>query len=409
MNAPMQILTFNAGSSSLKFRVVAVRGDVESKPSETRLDGRVEAIGANAALRLNHAGERREHRIAAPDHAAAARVALDAVRAAGVTVEAAGHRIVHGGARYRVPTRIDGAFVARLDELATLAPLHNPAGLAGIMACRERLGPRTPMAAVFDTAFHADLPPVATTYALPRELAERHGIRRFGFHGLAHGDMAQRYAAIVRRPLVDLRLITLQLGSGCSVAAIRAGRSVDTSMGFTPLEGLVMATRSGDLDPAIVGYLAEKERLTAAAVVELLTTGSGLRGLAGSAAMPELLARAAADPAARLAIELFCYRARKYIGAYLAVLGGADAVIFGGGIGEHAPDVRAGILADMDWCGLRIDPVRNAATIGSDGRIGIEGAGCDAYVIRVDEQSVIARETYRCLAAAPERPSAGQH
>jgi acetate kinase len=396
----MQILTLNAGSSSLKFRLVATEPGAMPRQFATRLDGRVEAIGPAARLRLEHDGRRLEQRAALPDHVAAAHAALEAVLDAGLAIDAVGHRIVHGGARYRTPKRIDAAFLARLAELAALAPLHNPNGLAGIAACRERLGAKTPMVAVFDTAFHADLPPVAATYALPRALAERHAIRRYGFHGLAHGYMAARYAATTRRPLAELRLITLQLGAGCSAAAIQAGRSVDTSMGFTPLEGLVMATRSGDLDPAIIGYLAEKEGVTAAAVVDQLTTVSGLLGLAGTPVMREVLARAATDPAARLAVDLFCYRARKYVGAYLAVLGGADAVIFGGGIGEHEPEIRAGILDGMDWCGLRLDAARNAAACGREARIGTDDAACDVYVITVDEASVIAQETYRCLTHA---------
>jgi acetate kinase len=251
-----------------------------------------------------------------------------------------------------------------------------------------------PMVAVFDTAFHATLPQHAFTYALPQDLAVRHRIRRYGFHGIAHQYMLERYCRITGTPAERASIITLQLGNGCSAAAIRNGQSVDTSMGFTPLEGLVMGTRSGDIDPGIVGYLAEKEGLDAAAVERLLNRESGLLGISGRwSDMRDLLAAEEWDDGARLAVQVFCYRVRKYIGAYLAVLGGAQAVVFGGGIGENAPSVRAMICAGMEWCGLRVDPERNASHVGTEGRISVDGAAIAALVVAVDEAALIARYT----------------
>jgi acetate kinase len=252
------------------------------------------------------------------------------------------------------------------------------------------------MVAGFDTAFHASLPDHASSYAIPRELADRHGIRRFGFHGLSYQSVLARYAEMMGTAQEAARLVVLHLGNGCSAAAIKGGRSIDTSMGFTPLEGLVMGTRAGDLDPAIVEYLTRREAVPVDTVGEWLNARSGLLGLSGlSADMRLLLAREGDHPGARLAIAVFCYRARKYIGAYLAALGGAQAVVFTGGIGEHSAEIRARICAGMDWCGLRLDPVRNAA--GTEGGVSPPDATLKAYVIAADEESVIARETASCV------------
>lgn len=309
-------------------------------------------------------------------------------------IEAVGHRVVSGGDRFRAPVLIDEPVLAVLDDISDLAPLHNPPAILCIRAARDALGSTMPMVAVFDTAFHATLPDYAYTYALPREVAERYRVRRYGFHGTAHEYMLKRYAEIMGIPSVEATIITLQLGNGCSAAAIRNGRSVDTSMGFTPLEGLVMGTRSGDIDPGIVGYLAQKEGVDAAEIERRLNQQSGLLGISGrSSDMRDLLQIEEHDPQARLAVEVFCYRVRKYIGAYLAALGGAQAVIFGGGIGEHAPTIRARICEGMEWFGLRLDPARNAGMLGAEGRISADGAPIAAYVIPVDESVLIAQYT----------------
>jgi acetate kinase len=257
------------------------------------------------------------------------------------------------------------------------------------------------MVAAFDTSFHHTIPETAGVYAIPIELSEKHAIRRYGFHGLAHCYSTLRYSEITGTAERDVCIVTLHLGNGCSACAIRAGASADTSMGFTPLEGLVMGTRSGDLDPALVEYLARKENVTAAEVESWLNHRSGLLGLSGlSNDMRELLSAYDANPRARLAVEVFCYRARKYLGAYLAALGGAQAVVFSGGIGENAPAVRERICDGMEWCGLRLDKDKNNSTVGAEARISAVDARLQAYVIPSDEEAIIARETARLFESA---------
>lgn len=379
----MNVLVLNAGSSSLKFRV----SEIESVrvPARELARGIVERIGVEARVR---------------DHREAVRRLVEGLRATtgGRRIEAVGHRVVHGGDRFVRPTPIDGKVLTALEDLEDLAPLHNGPSLAVVRACREVFGPEVPMVAVFDTAFHANLPEHSSRYALPYELAKRHGIRRFGFHGTSYRSVVARYPEVAGRPDGRGALVVFHLGSGCSVAAIRDGVSMDTSMGFTPLEGLVMGTRAGDLDAALVGYLARKEGVSAAEVERWLNERSGLLGLSGhSADMRDLLARRPHDPRARLAIEVFCYRARKYLGAYLATLGGADAVVFTAGIGEHAPEVRAEICAGMAWCGLALDPGRNAQVVGTDGCISTPTSAIRAFVIPTDEETIIARDTVEAL------------
>lgn len=411
----MNILTINSGSSSLKCKVLALDGLGERgarlRPS-LLYEGAVEDIGPAARIWLSRAGHRvAERRQSAGTHAEAIQSLLslleEAGRAegsAGLHIDAVGHRVVHGGQEFREPVLIDDAVMAAIDRLAELAPLHNPGCLAGITGARAVMGAQTPMVAVFDTAFHRTIPPQAATYAIDLDLAEKHRIHRYGFHGIAHASLAATYALAVNRPLARLRLITIQLGNGCSAAAIDRGCSVDTSMGFTPLEGLVMGTRSGDVDPAVVAYLARKEQLSADAVERLLNEQSGLLGLSGrSRDMREILSAAEGrrDPRAALAVEVFCYRVRKYLGAYLAVLGGADAIVFGGGIGERSAVIRSRICADMDWCGLRLDPARNEAAVGiAPGEavtISAAGASLACSVAGVDEEVEIARATRHCL------------
>jgi len=378
----MNVLALNCGSSSVKFRLLAA--DAAAPPAAARaLAERTDAV---------HGG----------DYERAVRGALDAARAAG-PIDAVGHRVVHGGARFTTPTPIDDAVVAEIEALETLAPLHNRPSLAGIRACRAALGAATPMVAVFDTAFHAALPERAARYAIPRELAERHGLRRFGFHGLSYAWATARAAAVLDRPAAELRLVALHLGSGCSAAAIRGGRSLDTSMGLTPLEGLVMATRSGDVDPAILGALARGERVASDEVEHWLNERSGLLGLAGSADVRDLLARETADAHARLALEVFCHRARKYLGAYLAVLEGADAVVFTGGVGEHQPEIRRRIAAGFEWCGLTLDAARNAAARGTEAVISAAGSTMVALVVAADEERMIAADTVACLGGVRAR------
>lgn len=368
----MSVLTVNAGSSSVRLAAFA--------PEEAALRARgVERhdLGAGSPGELLAAFVKR-HLPARPRLVA--------------------HRVVHGGARLTSTRRIDAGVEAEIERIAPLAPLHNPVALAWIRAAREVLGADVPQVAVFDTAFYAQLPAVAATYALPRELSTRHGLRRYGFHGLAHQALWSRWREL--RPDVPDggRVISFQLGAGCSVTAIDRGRPLDTSMGFSPLEGLVMATRSGDVDPGLVTFLQRVEGLSAADMGRLLNESSGLLGVSGLSGDLRLLL-AADDPRARLAVQLYCYRARKYLGAYLAVLGGADAILFGGGVGENAAVVRAGILDGLDWAGIRLDAAANTAAVGREGRISAADSGIEAWVIAVDEAHILAQEALAAISA----------
>lgn len=306
--------------------------------------------------------------------------------------DVAGHRVVHGGESFVEPTLIDEGTLRRLEELSDLAPLHNPPAVAAIREVAAAL-PGVPQYAVFDTAFHHRLPRAATTYAVPEQWRRDHGVRRYGFHGLAHRWMAERAAALLARPLEDLRLVTLQLGSGCSAAAIAGGHSVDTSMGLTPAEGLVMATRSGDVDPLLVEHLARTGGGTAQELWRQLEEESGLLALAGDKDTQVVLERAATgDDDANLAIEIYCLRIRKYIGAYLAVLRSADAIVFGGGVGEHAPVIRERVLRGFAWAGIDLDADANERVIGIEGAISAGESAVAVLVCPVNEEHVICRD-----------------
>ncbi len=414
----MNVLAINSGSSSLKFKVIEFDESPRTAArftASSRYEGFIEEIGPAARLTLRHAGKTVIQATSpVSTHAEAIRCMVQMLEESSklegrdLRIDAVGHRVVHGGEQFREPVVIDDDVVAAIDRLAEWAPLHNPGSIAGIKGARAALGSHIPMVAVFDTAFHRSMPLVATSYAIDEDLAKKHGIHRYGFHGIAHASLAGICAAAVNRPLTSLRLITLQLGNGCSATAIDRGRSVDTSMGFTPLEGLVMGTRSGDLDPAVVGHLVRREGLSVDEVERLLNERSGLLGVSGlSHDMRELLKAAEGKPDSRaaLALDLFCYRIRKYIGAYLAVLGGADALVFGGGIGERAAVIRARICDGMDWCGVRLDPVRNQATVGlapgDSMMISEDEAPVACFVVGVDEEVEIARATHDCILKRP--------
>jgi acetate kinase len=401
----MNVLVFNCGSSSLKFQVIGLDGNAASGEHDRRLArGLIERIGGEASCAFTTMDGSPYHETSEiPSHEEAVRQALSWLASASVAgqdrsllqnLDAVGHRVVHGGAHFRNSTLIDDTVIATLESLNELAPLHNPPAVRAIRACRTVLGPAMPMAAAFDTAFHQTLPNYASSYALPYDLSERHGIRRYGFHGLAHRYVTLRYAELTGIPHDQATIITLHLGNGCSASAIRQGQSVDTSMGFTPLEGLVMGTRTGDLDPTVMSYLVHREGVSVDEVETWLNTRSGLLGVSGlSNDMRELLAQVDRNARARLAVDLFCYRARQYVGAYLAVLGGASALVFSGGIGEHSPPIRAKICAGMQWCGLEVDRASNAAIEGSEGRISPTDARIHVYVIPSDEEILIARDT----------------
>ncbi|MDF1561854.1 MAG: acetate kinase [Deltaproteobacteria bacterium] len=399
----MKVLVLNSGSSSIKYQLFAM-------PEATVLArGSVERIGEPRGEVKQRAGER-ETRLEEPipDHESGLRRAMQlltsgegAPLSAPDEIEAVGHRVVHGGERFTETVLIDDEVLAAIEEHVALAPLHNPPNLIGIRVAREVL-PRARQVAVFDTAFHQGMPPRAYLYGLPHALYEEDGIRRYGFHGTSHRYVATRAAELLGRPLEELKLITCHLGNGSSMAAIEGGRSVDTSMGLTPLEGLVMGTRCGDLDPAIVFHLARTKDLPIDALDRLLNKESGLRGLSGASNDVRELERlrAGGDPGARRALEVFTYRIRKYLGAYLAVLGGADAVVFTAGIGENSPSVRSEVLTGLAALGLELDEARNREAVGREADIAREGAPVRILVVPTDEEKLIARDSFALASAA---------
>ncbi|MEK7406260.1 MAG: acetate kinase [Acidobacteriota bacterium] len=395
----MKILVLNCGSSSVKFALV------ETGDAGLLARGLAEPIGAAAGSVSWETRGRFRTTAALPDHSEAIRIALDclldpdrgAIRTL-AEIEGVGHRMVHGGEHFSGSVAIDEAVLRAIEECAALAPLHNPHNLSGYRASR-RLLPAAAQVAVFDTAFHQTLPARAYTYALPHELCARHKLRRYGFHGTSHRYVVQRFAEIQGGAPAAYRLITCHLGNGCSMTAVDRGRSVDTSLGFTPLEGLVMGTRSGDADPGMLLQLMEWEQLSPGRMLSLLNKESGLLGISGiSNDMRIVLEHAGGgNERARLAVEVFCYRIRKYIGAYFAVLNGADAVVFTGGIGENAPEIRARACESLEALGIRIDPAKNAAAVGAEMDISADGGATRVWVIPTNEELLIARDTAWCI------------
>jgi acetate kinase len=322
-------------------------------------------------------------------------------------VNAVGHRVVHGGEKLDRSVLIDDAVIEQIEECIELAPLHNPANLRGIAAARELFGPGVPQVAVFDTSFHSTMPPESFLYAIPYQLYVRHRVRRYGFHGTSHRYVAYRFRQLTGRKREETNIITLHLGNGCSACAIRGGDSLETSMGLTPSEGLVMGTRSGDLDPSLLDYLHHKEGMSFDELDTLINKRSGLLGVSGlTNDMRDLLKeeRENQDRRARLAIDLFCVRVKKYIGAYLARMNGAEAVVFAGGIGENSPEVRRRICEGLDFFGIGLDPTRNEEmTGGKEGEISMDGSRLRVWVIPTNEELLIARDTVRRILDAPRR------
>jgi acetate kinase len=409
----VHILVLNVGSSTLKFQLVDTDAASIEKSTDRRLArGQVERVGGEAILTLSAEGRASTKTTAQlRDHAAAVEHVIGwlASDESGTPItkvadiEAVGHRVVHGGERFTHSTRVDDEVWRALEDLIDLAPLHNPHNLRGIAAARAVLGPGVPQVAVFDTAFHHSLPETAYLYAIPYQLYRRYRVRRYGFHGTSHRSIAYRYRQLTGRAREATRIITLHLGNGASACAITGGDSVDTSMGFTPLEGLVMGTRSGDLDPAILDFVAAKEGMSMREMDTMLNKQSGLLGVSGlTADMRELLAEESenADRRARLAIDLFAYRVKKYLGAYLAAMNGADAIVFSAGIGENSPDVRARICRGLEWLGIAFDAAKNSALVGKEGRFDAEGSRIELWVIPTDEELLIARDTWRVVTGA---------
>ncbi|SON59158.1 Acetate kinase [Mycobacterium simulans] len=376
------VLVINSGSSSLKFQLV------EPGSGESLARGSVEQIGEPSS--------------SVTDHDAALRRVFDMLAADGIDLQtcglvAVGHRVVHGGNEFYQPTVLDDTVIGKLGELSPLAPLHNPPALLGISVARKLL-PEVPHVAVFDTAFFHDLPPAAATYAIDRGLAEQWQIRRYGFHGTSHRYVGEQAALFVDRPFSELNQIVLHLGNGASASAIAGGRPVETSMGLTPLEGLVMGTRSGDVDPGVFSYLWRTAKMGVDDIESMLNHESGVLGLAGERDFRRLRSMIeSGDGSAQLAYDVFIHRLRKYIGAYLAVLGHTDVVSFTAGIGEHDAAVRRDALAGMTELGIELDVDLNAGSSGDTRRISSDASRIEVLVVPTDEELAIARDCVSVL------------
>jgi acetate kinase len=414
----MNILVLNCGSSSLKFQIIETDLPlIESNTDRQLARGTIERIGSQALITLQ-AGDKSPVKSAEPlrDHRAALDFIVRWIISAdsgvpGINsladIHAIGHRVVHGAEKFTRSVVIDHEVVEGIEDCIDLAPLHNPANLKGIVAAQELFGPGVPQVAVFDTSFHSTMPEKSFLYAIPYQFYSRYKIRRYGFHGTSHRYVAYRYRQIEKKKVDQVNIITLHLGNGCSACAIRKGSSVDTSMGMTPLEGLVMGTRSGDIDPSIIEHLMHKEGMTVGQVDTVLNKQSGLLGVSGlTNDMRDLLQEEKEhdDRRAKLAIELFCQRVKKYIGSYMASMGGADAVVFTGGIGENAPLIRQRILDGLDCIGIVIDKEANRKLKpGNEGEIQSANSKLKVFVIPTNEELLIARDTFRCIKNIPRR------
>ena len=414
----MNILVLNCGSSSLKFQIIETDLDIIDKNADQqKAKGLVERIGSQALVTLQSPGKPalkqalalRDHR-AALDHVIrwiiSSEAQIPGIRSL-ADIHAVGHRVVHGAEKFTKSVIIDENVIRGVEDCIDLAPLHNPANLKGIKAAIDLLGPGVPQVAVFDTSFHSTIPETAYLYAIPYQLYRRHKIRRYGFHGTSHRYVAFRYRQLTGKDLENTNIITLHLGNGCSACAIKRGVSINTSMGLTPLEGLVMGTRSGDVDPSVIEYLSHKEGMSLVEIDALLNKQSGLLGLSGlTNDMRDLLAEEQEhnDRRAKLAVDIFCLRVKKYIGAYLAEMSGADAIVFTGGIGENSPPVRQRICRELEWLGIEIDEEVNAQLFGGkEGEMGKPGSRIKLFVIPTNEELLIARDTVRSVRNAPRR------
>ncbi|MBI5243110.1 MAG: acetate kinase [Elusimicrobia bacterium] len=408
----MNILVLNCGSSTVKFQLIETDSDLIKADKDRRLaGGLLERIGSQSLITLQAEGQRPVKK-AAPlrDHKAAVDMILKWIISQDSKIEqiktlsgiqAVGHRVVHGGERFRTSARIDEEVLRKIEDCIELAPLHNPANLKGILAARELLGEGIRQVAVFDTSFHSTMPETSYLYGIPYQLYRRHKIRRYGFHGTSHRYIAYRYRQLCKLERKQVNIISLHLGSGCSACAIKGGNSFATSMGFTPLEGLLMGTRCGEIDPSIIDFLTHKEGMSNDQVDSLLNKQSGLLGVSGlTNDMRELLEEEAEnqDRRARLAIDIFCQRVKRYIGGYLAEMGGADAVIFTGGIGERSPLIRRRICGGLECLGLNLDKSKNDGIApGTAGIITRNDSKLKAHVIPTNEELLIARDTFRVV------------
>lgn len=414
----MNVLVLNCGSSSVKFQIIETDLDLIAKDSDRRLArGLLERVGSHSLISLQAEGQPtvkqdtplRNHRealdlilrwIISPESR------IESIRSI-TDIHAIGHRVVHGGEKLRKSVKIDSKTIEMIEECIELAPLHNPANLRGIRGARELFGEGIPQVAVFDTAFHSTMPETAYLYGVPYQLYRRHKVRRYGFHGTSHRYVAYRYRQVTKRKPEDVKIITLHLGNGASACAIDGGASVDTSMGFTPLEGLIMGTRCGDLDSSVIEFLIHKEGMGVSEIMTLLNKQSGLLGLSGlTSDMRDLLLEAAEndDRRARLAIDIYCRRAKGYIGRYFVQMGGAQAVVFTGGVGENSPVIRAKICDGLEAIGLKLDEqANNEIAGGKSGLISLQNSRLKAYVFPTNEELLIARDTVRVIEDAPRR------
>ncbi len=411
----MDVLVFNPGSNSLKAGIVRCSAAESSASAGTKLvEVIVEGIGKDPKLSL-YRGKSIAHvePLKARDFGEAAAGILRWLDGGAAQnrewqmsqVGCVGIRVVHGGPHFNRPVEINAEVEREISELGKWAPLHNPRSIAILPPIRDRFA-GIPFYAVFDTSFHSTIPPAASLYAIPFELSQKHSIRRYGFHGISHRYLLERYAAIVNKRPDELNLVTMHLESGCSVTAIANGRSVDNTMGLTPLEGLMMGTRSGNVDPALLPFLAQEEHIGLSEVMNLLEKKSGLLGVSGKSLDTRVLMRDFdTDERVRLAMEMFSYRVLKAVGAYLCALHGAHAVIFGGGIAENTPLVRQRVCAGLRWCGLEMDEEQNRTLIDIEGLLSTRNSPIQAYVILVEETLQIAHECSQAIQASSARPA----
>jgi acetate kinase len=397
----MKILILNSGSSSVKYQLLDM-------PEGTRMaSGDVTRIGMSAAVLAHKPYDRPEVKISAEilDHNQAIEYVVTMLLSPNhgvikdkAEIEAIGHRVVHGGEAFADSALITTEVLAKIRECIELAPLHNPHNLRGINACKKIL-PDLPQVGVFDTALYQKMPKYAYIYALPYILYKKYQIRRYGFHGMSHFYVSRRASQILNTPLADMKVITTHLGNGCSISAFDGGKAVDTSMGFTPLEGLVMGTRCGDIDPAIILNIMGREELSLHEANTLLNKHSGLQGISGvSSDMRDILKGAeSGNELAQLALDIYCYRIRKYIGAFSAVMGGLDCLVFTAGVGENSPDVRRLVCEKLGYLGIELDPARNAETIKKEGVISTDSGRVKVMAIPTNEELIIAEDTYNIV------------
>lgn len=408
----MNVLVLNCGSSSIKFQVIQTDDALIEKDADRCLaKGLVELAGPKTMVTLQPEGKpSTKENVAIPDYRAglehilnwivSPQASLDGIKSHS-DIHAVGHRVVHGGEKFVASTRIDDQVIKAVEECIDLAPLHNPPNLKGIRAAMDVVGPSVPNVAVFDTAFHATMPETSFIYGLPYEYYQRHKVRRYGFHGTSHRYVAYRYQKMLDIPADKVNIITLHLGNGCSACAIKRGKSFNTSMGLTPLEGLLMGTRTGDIDPGILEFIAHKDNMSLHDIDTLCNKKSGLLGVSGfTNDMRELLKREAEthDKRARLAIDLFCTRIKRYIGGYLAEMGGADAVVFTGGIGERSAAIRKRVCEGLECLDLLLDNSENDHIgVGEAGLITRKDSKLKAWVIPTNEELLIARDAFRVV------------